>query len=87
MVLLILLIQTRYYVNMNVIIYETARYTNTCSVFDNTKGSGLSWNNLIVNSAINLTENNKLITNKNTLTWYIVVFFNFFKDILSINGN
>jgi hypothetical protein len=52
---------------MNVIIYEAARYTNTCSVFDNTKGSGLSWNNLIVNSAINLIENNILITNKNTL--------------------
>jgi hypothetical protein len=53
---------------MNVIIYEAARYTNTCSVFDNTKGSGLSWNSLIVNSAINLNENNILITNKNTLT-------------------
>lgn len=68
MVLLILLIQTRYYVNMNVIIYETARYIKTCSVFDNTKGSGLSWNSLIVNSVINLNENNILITNKNTLT-------------------
>lgn len=87
MVLLILLIQTRYYVNMNVIIYEAARYIKTCWIFDNTKGSGLSWNNLIVNSAINLIENNTLITNKNILTWYIVVFFNFFKDVLAINGN
>ena len=87
MVLLILLIQTRYYVNMNVIIYDAARYIKTCSIFDKTKGSGLSWNNLIVNSAINLIENNILITNKNTLIWYIVVFFYFFKDILAINGN